>query len=255
MATYSSPTASATTALVTGAAGHLGSAITRLLVGRAITVAVNDVDATAARRLVESVDGAVPFIADVSLADEAVRLVTEVVERLGPIDVLVNGVGVEGPLGAVEEIRPNDVRRAFEVNVMSMFWLCRAIVGGMKRRGRGRIINVASGAGLAGGALASPYHASKHAVVGLTRSLARELGPHQIPVNAVCPGYVESPMVDRILDAETALTGERADVVATIPMARMASADEVAATVAFLALDAPSYLTGQCVVIDGGLRA
>ncbi|MDH3299515.1 MAG: SDR family oxidoreductase [Acidimicrobiia bacterium] len=249
------PITSAGTVLLTGAAGHLGSAITRTLVGRAVNVAVNDVDAMAARRLVDSVDGAVPFIADVSQPDQAERLVTDVIERLGPIDVLVNGAGVEGPVGAVEDIRPDDVRRAFEVNVMSMFWVCRTIVGGMKRRGRGRIINVASGAGLAGGALASPYHASKHAVVGLTRSLARELGPHQIAVNAVCPGYVESPMVDRILDAETALTGGRADVVAAIPMARMARADEVAATVAFLALDAPSYVTGQCVVIDGGLRA
>jgi len=255
MTSHSSPTTPATTALVTGAAGHLGSAITQTLVGRAMSVAVNDVDGDAARRLVDSVDGAMPFIADVSQPDEVVRLVTEVVERLGPIDVLVNGAGVEGPVGAVEDLRPDDVRRAFEVNVISMFWLCKAIVADMKRRGRGRIVNLASGAGLAGGALASPYHASKHAVVGLTRSLARELGPHQIAVNAVCPGYVESPMVDRILDAETALTGERSDVVATIPMGRMAQADEVAATVAFLALDAPSYLTGHCLVIDGGLRA
>ena len=138
---------------------------------------------------------------------------------------------------------------------MSMFWLCKAVVPEMKTNRTGRIINMASGAGLAGGALASPYHASKHAVVGLTRSLARELAPHQIAVNAVCPGYVNSPMVDRISLAETEATGHPTDVLGSIPFGRMADGDEVATTVAFLAAEAPIYMTGSCLVVDGALRA
>jgi NAD(P)-dependent dehydrogenase (short-subunit alcohol dehydrogenase family) len=240
---------------VTGAGGHIGSAVVAALAERSFVVAVNDIDEGAARELADSIDGALPFAADVSDPDAATRLVEEVRGQVGAVDVLVNGAGIEGPIGSIEHLLPSDVRRVFDVNVMSVFWLCRAAVPAMKQARKGRIVNLASGAGLAGGARASAYHASKHAVVGLTRSLARELAPYDVAVNAVCPGYVESPMVDRIIQAETQTTGEGVDVVQAIPMGRMADRDEVAATIAFLARDAPVYMTGSCLVIDGALRA
>ena len=243
------------TALVTGAGGHLGPRVARLLAARSFKLAINDIDEQSAGQLAESIVGAVSLPADVSDDQAASRLVADATHQLGPIDVVINAAGVEGPIGAIEDIDPAAVRRVFEVNVMSMFWVCRAVVPGMKERRKGRIVNIASGAGLAGGALASPYHASKHAVVGLTRSLARELAPHQVAVNAVCPGYVDSPMVDRISQAETKATGRPSDVLDAIPMGRMADGDEVATTVAFLAVEAPLYMTGSCLVIDGGLRA
>ena len=227
----------------------------RLLGDRSCSLALNDVDEAAVRELAADISGAVPFPADVSDPAAAVGMIEAVLARFGAIDVLVNGAGIEGPLAAVENLDPAEVRRVFDVNVMAGFWLCRAVVPVMKRQGRGRIVNLASGAGLAGGALASPYHASKHAVVGLTRSLARELGPHRIAVNAVCPGYVDSPMVERILDATEAATGQRLQVTDQVPMGRLADPDEVASTVAFLALDAPEYLTGTSLVLDGALRA
>lgn len=241
--------------LITGAAGWLGSSMARLLGERSCLLALNDVDEPSVRELAASVAGAVPFSADVSDAVAAARLVEAVTDRFGAIDVLINAAGIEGPLAEVENLDPAEVRRVFDVNVMSMFWLCRAVVPAMKRQGRGRIVNLASGAGLAGGALASPYHASKHAVVGLTRSLARELGPHRIAVNAVCPGYVDSPMAERILDATETITGHRPEITGQVPMGRLADPDEVASTVAFLALDAPEYLTGASLVLDGALRA
>ena len=241
--------------LITGAAGRLGSSMARLLGERSCPLALNDVDEAAVRSLAASIPGAAAFAADVSDPVAAAGLVEAVTGRFGAIDGLVNAAGIEGPLAEVEHLDPDEVRRVFDVNVMAMFWLCRAVVPGMKQRGRGRIVNLASGAGLAGGALASPYHASKHAVVGLTRSLARELGPHRIAVNAVCPGYVDSPMVERILDATEAATGRRPEVTGQVPMGRLADPAEVAATVAFLALDAPEYLTGASLVLDGALRA
>lgn len=243
------------TVLVTGGAGHLGRPIVQALAARGFRTAVNDIDDTALHRLSGDVGEAVPFPADVSDERAAARLVTDVAHRLGSIDVLVNAVGVEGPIGPIESVEPISVRRTFDANVMTMIWTTRAVVPLMKRAGRGRIINMASGAGLAGGALASVYHATKHAVVGLTRSLARELAPHGIGVNAVCPGYVDSPMVDRILDAQAAVTGSMVDVDASIPIGRKAAPHEVASTVAYLAVDAPDYLTGTCLVLDGGLRA
>lgn len=241
--------------LITGAAGRLGSSMARLLGERSCLLALNDVDEPSVRELAASVPGAVPFDADVSDPAAAARLVEAVTDQFGTIDVLINAAGIEGPLAEVENLDPAEVRRVFDVNVMSMFWLCRAVVPAMKRQGRGRIVNLASGAGLAGGALASPYHASKHAVVGLTRSLARELGPHRIAVNAVCPGYVDSPMAERILNATETVTGHRPEVIDQVPMGRLADPDEVAETVAFLALDAPEYLTGASLVLDGALRA
>ena len=241
--------------LITGAAGRLGSSMARLLGERSCPLVLNDVDEPSVRELAAAVTGAVAFGADVSDPAAASRLAEAVTDRFGAIDVLINAAGIEGPLAEVENLDPAEVRRVFDVNVMSMFWLCRAVVPVMKRQGRGRIVNLASGAGLAGGALASPYHASKHAVVGLTRSLARELGPHRIAVNAVCPGYVDSPMAERILDATEAITGCRTEITGQVPMGRLADPDEVASTVAFLALDAPEYLTGASLVLDGALRA
>lgn len=243
------------TALVTGSGGYLGHRIARSLEALSFKLAINDIDERSAVRLADSIADAVAFPADVSDDEAAAGLVADATARLGPIDVLVNAAGIEGPIGTIEDGAPAEVRRVFDVNVMSMFWLCRAVVPDMKERRKGRIINMASGAGLAGGALASPYHASKHAVIGLTRSLARELAPHQIAVNAVCPGYVDSPMVARIAGAETLVTGHQAAVLEAIPMGRMADGDEVATTVAFLAAEAPLYMTGSCLVIDGALRA
>lgn len=248
---------SACRVLVTGAGGHLGSQIAAELSERSCALALNDIDKKSLERACGRLDqgAAAAFAADVSDPAAAERLVSEVLDCFGRLDVVVNAAGTEGQIAPVEQLTPAAVRHVFDVNVMSMFWVCRSVVPGMKQRRRGRVINIASGAGLAGGALASAYHASKHAVVGLTRSLARELGPHEIAVNAVCPGYVDSPMLQRILSQEQAATGRRPDVTASVPMRRKAEPGEVASTVAYLALDAPLYMTGASIVLDGALRA
>ena len=264
--------------LLTGAAGHLGRHIARRLASDATGLALSDLDGD---RLADAADwitghgvertrsvgnasapdeaaaGTVAVIgipADVTDETTARAAVGEACERLGGLDVLVNAHGIEGPTAPVEALDPADVRRTFEVNVLSMFWLCGAAAEIFKAAGGGRIVNMASGAGLAGGAYTGVYHASKHAVVGLTRSLALELGPSGIVVNAVCPGFVESPMVNRIVSSlgELDLPTEYAHMV---PLGRYADPDEVAETVRYLACEAPEYMTGACLVLDGGLRA
>ena len=242
--------------LVTGGGGHLGARIVARLSRRASALAINDLDPAAATALVDGLDGvdAAAFPGDVGDAATARAVVEAAEARFGAIDVLVNAAGIEGPVAAIDELDPSDVERVFTVNALSQFWTCAAVVPAMREHG-GRIVNIASGAGLVGGAYGSAYHASKHAVVGLTRSLARELGPDGIAVNAVCPGYVASPMVERILEAETAIKGRRPNLERAIPLGRMGDPDEVADVVAFLAFDAPLYMTGECLGLDGALRA
>ena len=249
-------------ALLTGAAGHLGRRIAARLAAAGCRLALCDVDAPRLARVAAelgdgragSTDSIRTIPADVTDEVAARGAVTGAEESLDGLDVLVNAHGVEGPASPVEALVPADVRRTFDVNVMSLFWLCGAAAEIFKASGGGRIVNMASGAGLAGGAFTGVYHASKHAVVGLTRSLALELGPSGIVVNAVCPGFVESPMVDRIVSAlgDLDLPTEYAHMV---PLGRYADPDEVAETVRYLACEAPEYMTGACLVLDGGLRA
>lgn len=264
--------------LLTGAAGHLGRHIARCLASSAGGLALSDIDAgrladvagwieagkgrrTRSGRDPAKADGVLPdtatvvtIPADVTDESAARAAVHEARDRLGGLDVLVNAHGIEGPTAPVEALDPDEVRRTFDVNVMSLFWLCGAAAETFKAAGGGRIVNLASGAGLAGGAFTGVYHASKHAVVGLTRSLALELAPAGIIVNAVCPGFVESPMVDRIVSAlgDLDLPTEYAHMV---PLGRYANPDEIAETVRYLACEAPDYMTGTCLVLDGGLRA
>ncbi|MCY3785928.1 MAG: SDR family NAD(P)-dependent oxidoreductase [bacterium] len=248
--------------LLTGAAGHLGRRIAAHLASSGCHLALSDVDAAglaslAAELTDETTAGhgsVVSIPVDVTDAQDARAAVGDAQESLGGLDVLVNAHGIEGPTAPVEALDPDDVRRTFDVNVMSLFWLCGTAAEIFKTAGGGRIVNLASGAGLAGGAFTGVYHASKHAVVGLTRSLALELGPAGITVNAVCPGFVESPMVDRIVSSlgDLDLPTEYAHMV---PLGRYADPDEVAETVRYLACEAPEYMTGTCLVLDGGLRA
>jgi NAD(P)-dependent dehydrogenase (short-subunit alcohol dehydrogenase family) len=131
----------------------------------------------------------------------------------------------------------------------------KALIPHFKAAGAGRIINIASGAGLAGSEFMAAYSSSKHALIGLTRSAARELAPYGVPVNAVCPGVIESPMMDRIERSLEGLTGRVSSFESAVPMGRYAQPAEVANLVTYLAIDAPLYLTGAALVIDGALRA
>ena len=242
--------------IVTGAAGHIGTAICTALSDAGMQLALVDRDASGLVNLADSLGGDTMTIeADVTDSRENQRVVSLVVENWGGVDACVAGAGIEGPVAPIETLDPDEIESVFKVNTFAVFWLAAAVVPIFKEQGRGRFVPIASGAGLAGGAFASAYHASKHAVVGLTKSLARELAGSGVAVNAVCPGFVDSPMMGRIAAAEAAIRGEAPDYTAAVPAGRMAEPSEIASAVRYLVADAPDYLNGTCMVLDGALRA
>jgi len=205
---------------------------------------------------IEESERPLAIAADLRRGDEVDALVGRAIEAKGRIDACVNNAGLAGPVGvAVAELEPGAVTELYEVNVLGVLRVLRAVLPGMQARGSGRIVNIASGAGLAGAEHLAAYSSSKHAVVGLTRSLAREVAAEGISVNAVCPGCVESPMQDGIEAALAARTGAPVSWLPAIPAGRYARPDEIANLVAYLALEAPAYLTGASIVIDGAMRA
>jgi NAD(P)-dependent dehydrogenase (short-subunit alcohol dehydrogenase family) len=198
----------------------------------------------------------VTVVADATAPDAPADVFDAAIERFGRVDAIVNNAGAEGPIAHLEDLDLDDVRRLFEINVLALLAFSAEAVRRFRPQGRGRIVNMASGAGLAGSAGMAAYSASKHAVVGLTRSLAREVADAGIQVNAVCPGCVDSPMMERIEArlGELAGTGP-ASFVSAIPAGRYCDPAEVGQLVAWLATEAPDYINGSTQVIDGALRA
>jgi 3alpha(or 20beta)-hydroxysteroid dehydrogenase len=244
---------------VTGAAGRLGGGIVDALATRGARLVLVDLSADALQAQATRLSGRtaiVPVAVDATEGDAPRAAFDAAVERFGRVDALVNNAGVEGPIGRTEDVALEDVRRLFDVNVFALLAFSSEAVRRFRAQGGGRIVNMASGAGLAGTAYMAAYSASKHAVVGLTRSLAREVADAGIQVNAVCPGCVDSPMMERIEArlGELAGTGP-ASFVPAIPAGRYCDPSEVGALVAWLALEAPDYVNGTTQVIDGALRA
>ena len=154
----------------------------------------------------------------------------------------------------LETLQMEQFCEVFEVNVFAAARLLQAVLPVFRRQQLGRIVNIASGSGLVGTEYMSSYSASKHALIGLTRSVAREVAADGISVNAVCPGPIDSPMMQRIEGKYARATGHGLSYTAQIPVGRYARPKEVAEVIAYFAVDAPTYLTGQAIVVDGGLR-
>jgi NAD(P)-dependent dehydrogenase (short-subunit alcohol dehydrogenase family) len=242
--------------VVTGAVGGIGRAIAQRFAASGATVALLDLDPTAVRDLAGALaaDGMVglPVVTDVADEGSVAAAIAQVESLHGRVDVLCSCAGISDGLKTVEELDVETWERVFAVNARGPFLMTRAVLPGMRRRGRGSIVNIASVAGMIGGASGAAYTASKHAVIGLTRSTAVTYGPEGIRCNAVCPGGVDSGM--RIGDVSDPLLSERMTRVRSrIP--RRGSPDEVASVVRFLATADSSFVNGAILAADAGWTA
>ena len=244
--------------LVTGAAGTIGVAVAEALASRGAALALTDLDPVGLDRVANRLRGEGHAVfaeaADLRSSADVSALVEHVVSELGTVDACVLGAGIEGRVVPADEIADDELAALFDVNVFSMFRVLRSLLPVLRRQGRGRVVALASGAGTGGAPYLAAYTASKHAVVGLVRSVALEEARSGIAVNAVCPGNVASPMLARIEDQLASLDGASTPGPGGVPIGRYAEPAEVAELVAFLALDAPAYITGAALPIDGGLR-
>jgi 3-oxoacyl-[acyl-carrier protein] reductase len=240
-------------ALVTGAAQGIGRAIATGFTAAGATVHVTDMDAEGLARTAEAT-GASAYVADLADRAAAHRLVDAVTGQSGGIDMLVSSAGgVRGQQGRpVEEITEADWRVLFAANVDSVMWLAQALAPQMKARGSGKIVTIASGAGLRPSLTGiQAYAAAKHALVGLTRQLALELGPFGINVNAVAPGFVLSNPAT-IRQWEGYGREKQAAMLAGTFMRRLGEPEDIANAALFLASDLASYVSGQVLSVDGG---
>ena len=245
--------------LSAGGAG-IGRVTLETFVGAGARVVTCDVDQAAIDRLRGDLPAVPAIIADVSEPADVDRLFKLAQEELGGLDVLINNAGIAGPTAPIEEIEPDDWRRTLEVNITGQYLCARRAVPMIKAAGGGSIVNLSSAAGRFGFALRTPYSASKWAVVGLTKSLAIELGPHQIRVNAICPGAVEGERINRVIAAKAEARGipfeaMHEEYVAQASMRRMVSAQDIANMILYLCSEAGSMVSGQAVSVDGHIEA
>jgi NAD(P)-dependent dehydrogenase (short-subunit alcohol dehydrogenase family) len=232
--------------LVTGAASGIGRATVDLLVELGADVVAADID--------ESADlGDVRFVAaDVAAEGALEKVVAEAVRAHGRLDCAANCAGVGGGHASTHEYPIDTWDRIVAVNLRGTWLSMRAEIPAMLAGGTGAIVNVASTLGLRGSPFGSPYSASKHGVLGLTKSAAVEYAQQGIRVNAVCPGAIDTPMMDETFER---FPGFREMLTGFVPMGRMGSPAEVAAAIAWLCSDAASFITGEGLTIEGGLLA
>lgn len=248
-------------ALITGAAGGIGRATARRLASEGASLLLADL---AGPGLEESAHGAKgagrveTMAVDVSREDDVRRMVEAAVARFGGLDFLVNNAGIEGMVAPIEDFPVEVFDQVLAVNVRGVFLGVKHAAPALRRRGGGAIVNLASVAGLQGDPNLVAYIASKHAVIGITRSAAIALGPHQIRVNSVCPSPVETRMM-RALELGMGGSAASAEIVKKamterIPLGRYGEPDEIAALIAFLGSDEAKFINGSQYTIHGGMN-
>jgi NAD(P)-dependent dehydrogenase (short-subunit alcohol dehydrogenase family) len=242
------------TAVVTGAAQGIGRRTAELLAENGYAVALADLQSTSeiARGLREKGLAALDFQGDISDEKTVAELAARVEREWGQIDLLVNNAGISC-ISPAEETSAQQFRRVLEINLVAPFMLAKTIGAKMIARHKGAIVNVASIAGLVGIADRSAYNASKHGLIGLTRTLAAEWGGHSVRVNAVCPGWVKTEM-DVADQSSGGYTDD--DITNRVPIARFASTNDIAEAILFLADEKKSgFVNGHALVVDGGWTA
>lgn len=234
-------------AVVTGSTRGIGRAVAQALADSGARVAVVGRDKDKATSVAQEIGrGAVGFACDVSDTAAVAQLIADVEKELGGIDILVNNAGITRD-NLVMRLKDEDWDAVMNANLRGAFAAIRAASRGMMKKRSGRIINMASVVGLNGNKGQANYSASKAGLIALTKSVAKELGSRNILVNAIAPGFIETEMTDAMTpEARAVLNG-------MIPLERLGKTSDIAAAVVFLASDQASYITGQVLVVDGGM--
>jgi 3-oxoacyl-[acyl-carrier protein] reductase len=236
--------------LITGASRGIGRATAIMAAQAGATVIVNyRSNQTEAEKVVHEITRAggeaLAIRADVAIQSEVDAMIAQVISTHGRIDVLVNNAGI-WTYGAIDDMQAATWRETMAANLDSIFYCCHAVVPHMKAQRSGRIINVSSTAGQRGEAFHSHYAATKGAVISFTKSLAPELAPHNIHVNCVAPGWVETGM------SHAALIEEGEEITSLIPLRRAGAPEEIAGPILFLASDLANFITGEILNVNGG---
>jgi NAD(P)-dependent dehydrogenase (short-subunit alcohol dehydrogenase family) len=247
-------------AVVTGAAGVIGSATIRLLAergARIVAVDRSEGDLEAAIKDLPPSAQAIAISADVTEEDGVKDYVRAAVDKFGTIDVFYNNAGVEGEVKPIQDYSLEAFRKVLDVNVVGVFLGMKHVLPVMLKQNKGSIINTASIAGLVGSPHIAVYSASKHAVIGLTKSVAWECTGTGVRINCVCPGLIESRMLSAIFQGRAGGNAPypMEKMVERVPARRLGQGSEVASIVAFLASDEASYVSGSAYTVDGGRTA
>jgi NAD(P)-dependent dehydrogenase (short-subunit alcohol dehydrogenase family) len=241
-------------AVVTGGSSGIGQATAQRLAAEGAAVVIGDLDSERGAETVAEIDeagGEAQFVeTDVTSESDVEAMVETAVDEYGRLDVAVNNAGVEGAIAPTDKQSVTDWEQVIAVNLRGVFLGLRAEIPAMLEDGGGAIVNTSSLAGLNGLRGGSPYAASKHGVLGLTKSVAAEFSPDGVRVNAVCPGVIETPMLDRTREESSQLD----QVAAISPMRRSGEPGEVADAIVWLCSRKASYITGESIAVDGGFN-
>ncbi len=240
-------------ALVTGAGAGIGRASALALAADGARVVVSDIasgNGEETASMIREAGGDARFVhADVTRESDVVALVATAIDTYGGLDCAVNNAGIEGTLAPVGNYSLADWQQVIDINLTGVFLCLREEIAVMLSRGSGSIVNIASVYGLRGSSRSPAYTASKHAVVGLTKSAAGAYATEGIRVNAICPGFIRTAMVERVLELSP---DAEESIVARHPIGRLGTPEEVAAAVVWLCSDESGFVTGHTLAVDGG---
>lgn len=254
------------TAVVTGSTSGIGLGVARALAGQGMNIMLNGIEPFAQveslRSEIEKEHGVKVLYQQANLmnGNEAIALVQSAAQQLGPVDVLVNNAGIQF-VSPVEDFPADKWEAIIALNLSAAFYTTKAAVASMKSRGWGRVINIASAHGLVASPFKSAYVAAKHGIVGFTKSTALEVAEQGVTINAICPGYVWTPLVEKQIPDTAKARGmteeqvKREVLLAAQPTKKFATVEEIGAIAVFLCSDAAASMTGSSISVDGGWTA
>ncbi len=246
--------------VITAGASGIGYAIARFLYGQGAQIAICDIDTAALENAKSEMEGCIALQADVSDETDVEAFFRAVSQDFGGLDALINNAGIAGPTGKIEKLSVSEWRRCLDICLTGQFLCARQAVPLIKASGGGCLVNMGSAASKHGYAFRTPYAAAKFGVIGLTESLAKELGPDNIRVNAILPGIVEGPRMDNVIRARAAEKGVSFDDMADeymkmVSLRRMVSSEDVASSVGYLLSSCGKNISGQSLAVDGNVES